>query len=119
LAGSDRFLKLGVTLTAPSMGAALPGIPAGSLGGEGIFGEPAARALAQGVRAFAAADLGLALTGRAAREKSQDHVVQVALAHPGGVESLEQRWPHAMRFIENRTTKLALAQVRKYILERK
>jgi hypothetical protein len=45
--------------------------------------------------------------------------VQIALAHPEGIETLEQRWPHAMRFIENRTTKLALAQVRKYILERK
>ncbi|MBP1776635.1 MAG: competence/damage-inducible protein cinA [candidate division NC10 bacterium] len=119
LAGSDRFLKLGVTLTAPAMGAALPGVPAGSLGDEAILGEAAARGLAQGVRAFAGADLGLALTGRAAREKSQDHVVQIALAHPEGIETLEQRWPHAMRFIENRTTKLALAQVRKYILERK
>jgi len=119
LAGSDRFLKLGVTLTAPAMGAALPGVPAGSLGNEAILGEAAARGLAQGVRAFAGADLGLALTGRAAREKSQDHIVQIALAHPEGIETLEQRWPHAMRFIENRTTKLALAQVRKYILERK
>jgi len=41
------------------------------------------------------------------------------VAHPDGIATLEQRWPHAMRFIENRTTKLALAQVRKYILERK
>ncbi|HEX7548969.1 MAG TPA: CinA family nicotinamide mononucleotide deamidase-related protein, partial [Candidatus Methylomirabilis sp.] len=60
LAGSDRFLKLGVTLTAPAMGAALPGIPAGALGEAAILGEAAARALAQGVRQFAGADLGLA-----------------------------------------------------------
>ena len=119
LTGSDRFLKLGVTLTTPAMGAALPGVPAGALGGTAILGEEAARALAQGVRAFAGADLGLAITGQAARDKSQDHVVQVALAHAAGVESLEQRWPHALRFVENRTTKLALAQVRKYILDRK
>jgi nicotinamide-nucleotide amidase len=118
LAGSDRFLKLGVTLTAPAMGAALPGIPAGALGGTAILGEAAARALAQGVRAFAGADLGLALTGQAARDKTQDHVVQIALAHAAGVECLEQRWPHALRFVENRTTKMALAQVRKYLLDR-
>jgi nicotinamide-nucleotide amidase len=118
LAGSEAFLKIGVTLTAPGMGAALPGIPAGALGEAPILGEAAARALAQGVRVFAGADLGLALTGRAAREKSQDHVVQIALAHPAGIDSLEQRWPHAMRYIENRTTKLALAQVRKHILDR-
>jgi len=118
LAGSDRFLKLGVTLTASAMGAALPGIPAGALGDTAILGEEAARALAQGVRAFAGADLGLALAGQAARDKTQDHVVQIALAHAAGVESLEQRWPHALRFVENRTTKMALAQVRKYILNR-
>ena len=70
LAGSDRFLKLGVTLTAPAMGTALPGIPAGALGGTAILGEAAARALAQGVRAFAGADLGLALAGQAARDKT-------------------------------------------------
>ena len=118
LAGSDRFLKLGVTLTAPAMGTALPGIPAGALGGTAILGEAAARALAQGVRAFAGADLGLALTGQAARDKTEDHVVQIALAHVAGVECLEQRWPHALRFVENRTTKMALAQVRKYLLDR-
>ncbi|MBP2672897.1 MAG: competence/damage-inducible protein cinA [candidate division NC10 bacterium] len=32
LAGSDRFLKLGVTLTAPAMGAALPGVRPGAWG---------------------------------------------------------------------------------------
>jgi nicotinamide-nucleotide amidase len=119
LAGSDRFLKLGVTLTAPAMGALLPGIPAGALGDTAIFGEAAVRALAQGVRAFAGADLGLVLAGQAARDKTQDHVVQIALADAAGVESLEQRWPHALRFVENRTTKMAFAQVRKYLFDRK
>jgi nicotinamide-nucleotide amidase len=116
LAGSDRFLKLGATLTAPAAGEALLKTPAGALGEAPITGEAAVRALAQGVRQLTGADLGLALTGRAAKDKSQDHVVQIALAHAGGTDSLEQRWPHAMRFVENRTTKLALAQVRKHIL---
>lgn len=119
LAGSDHFLKLGITLTAPAQAPVLPGFPAGCPGDAAFFGEAVARSLAQGVRALAGADLGLALTGRAARDKSQDHVVQIALAHAGGTDSLEQRWPHAMRFVENRTTKLALAQVRKHLLERK
>jgi hypothetical protein len=30
---------------------------------------------------------------------------------------VEQRWPFAMRFIENRMTKMALQQVRKFLLE--
>jgi competence/damage-inducible protein CinA-like protein len=119
MAGNGDFLKLGLTLTNPAMGEALLKIPAGSLGQAAILGEGAARALAQHVRAFARADLGLALTGEAGREKTQDHVIHIALASAQGIESLEQRWPHAMRFIENRMTKMALAQVRKYIRDRK
>ena len=118
MVGSDEFLKVGLTITSPAMGEALLKIPAGSLGQTAILGEAAARALAQHVRAFAGADLGLALTGAAGRERTQDHVIHIALAHPKSIESLEQRWPHAMRFIENRMTKMALAQVRKYILDR-
>jgi len=117
LAGGDRFLKLGVTLTSAGTAAALPGLAPGPLGGGALLGEQAARALAQAVRSWAGADLGLALTGQAAAGTSQDHLVQIALAHPAGVESQEQRWPHAMRFVENRTTKLALAQLRRYLLE--
>jgi nicotinamide-nucleotide amidase len=75
-----------------------------------------AKALADGVRRFAGADLGLSLTGKAGKEKGQDHQAFIALAHPGGTECLEQRWPSAMRFIENRMTKMALAQVRKHLL---
>jgi hypothetical protein len=90
LPGSDRFLKLGITLTTPAMGAALPGVPAGSLGDEAILGEAAARGLAQGVRAFAGADLGLALTGRAARDKPRTTSFRSPWSTPG-YRSLEQR----------------------------
>jgi hypothetical protein len=51
------------------------------------------------------------------REKGQDHQVHIALAHARGAEIVEQRWPFAMRFIENRMTKMALQQIRKYLLE--
>jgi nicotinamide-nucleotide amidase len=119
LAGSDRFLRLGATLTSPTAAGKLLEIPASTLGTSPILGEQAARSLAERVRVLAGADLGLALTGQAAKDKNQDHVVQIALAHPGGTDSQEARWPHAMRFVENRTTKLALAQVRKYLLDRK
>jgi nicotinamide mononucleotide (NMN) deamidase PncC len=77
----------------------------------------AAKALAEGVRNLARADLGLGLTGQSGKEKGQDHLVYIALAHPGGTDCLEQRWPFAMRFIENRMTKMALAQIRQYILK--
>jgi nicotinamide mononucleotide (NMN) deamidase PncC len=74
--------------------------------------------LAEGVRNLSGADLGLGLTGQAGREKGQDHLIYIALADPHSTECIEQRWPYAMRFIENRMTKMALAQVRKYILNR-
>ena len=40
----------------------------------------------------------------------------IALAHPHGTDLIEQRLPFAMRFIENRMSKMALAQIRKYLL---
>jgi nicotinamide-nucleotide amidase len=113
--GCRDFFRLGLTLTDPILARRILNRtePAG---GE-IFGPEAARALAEGIKNFSGADLGLGLTGRVGKEKGQDHLIYIALAHPGGTESLEQRWPLAMRFIENRMTKMALAQVRKYLLE--
>jgi len=84
----------------------------------GLINADAAKALAEGVRTFSGADLGLGVTGRAGVEKGQDHLAYIALAHSGGTEGTEQRWPFAMRYIENRMTKMALAQIRKYILNR-
>jgi nicotinamide-nucleotide amidase len=115
--GSEKFLRLGLTVTSPEMGERWLKIPAGILGKNQIIGQGATGALAGAARDLTGADLGLALTGQLAQEKSQDHVIHVALAHSRGVETLEQRWPHAMRYVENRMTKMALAQVRKYLLD--
>jgi nicotinamide-nucleotide amidase len=115
--GGTEFFRLGVTLVSPQMARQVLKI-AGSFGcEEGLLGPEAARFLAQGVRDLTGADLGLGLAGRVGREKGQDHQVHIALAHARGTEILEQRWPFAMRFIENRMTKMALQQVRKYLLE--
>jgi hypothetical protein len=62
--------------------------------------------------------LGVGVTGRVARDKDQDHVVHIALASRGGTEHLEQKWPFALRYIENRMTKTALAEIRKYVLSK-
>jgi nicotinamide mononucleotide (NMN) deamidase PncC len=72
-----------------------------------------AKALAEGVRRLAGADLGLGVTGRVGKVKGQDHVSHIALAHAGGTDCSEQRWPSARRFIENTMTKVALSEVRK------
>jgi nicotinamide-nucleotide amidase len=115
--GSRDFFRLGLTLADPALAKKILNQP-GQVSTEGeLFGRESAQALAEGIRTFSGADLGLGLTGRAGKEKGQDHVIHIALAHSRGTENLEQRWPFAMRFIENRMTKMALAQVRKYLLE--
>jgi nicotinamide-nucleotide amidase len=118
LEGNAKFFRLGLTLISPEMTKKLLHIAELSLGDQGLISAEAAKALAEGVRTFSGADLGLGVTGRAGGEKGQDHLAYIALAHSGGTESTEQRWPFAMRYIENRMTKMALAQIRKYLLNR-
>ena len=115
--GSEDFFRLGLTLTDPALMQKILNFSEGLPVERDLFSPDAARLLAEGVRNFSGADLGLGLTGRAGKGKGQDHIIYIALAHAGRTETLEQRWPFAMRFIENRMTKMALSQVRKYLLE--
>jgi nicotinamide-nucleotide amidase len=115
--GSRDFFRLGLTLADPAMAKKILNLPEGISVERDLFSPEAARVLAEGVRKFSGADLGLGLTGRVGKEKGQDHLIYIALAHAGKTENLEQRWPFAMRFIENRMTKMALSQVRKFLLE--
>jgi nicotinamide-nucleotide amidase len=117
LAGGNAFFRAGITILDPAMAQKILHIPESSLDSGSLTNIDGAKALAGGVRRFAGADLGLSLTGQAGKEKGQDHVAFIALAHLGGTETFEQRWPFAMRFIENRMTKMALTQVRKYLLK--
>jgi nicotinamide mononucleotide (NMN) deamidase PncC len=117
MAGGNVFFLAGITILDPAMAQKILQIPESSFSSDSLVNMDGAKALAEGVRRFAGADLGLSLTGQAGKEKGQDHTVFIALAHPGGREGIEQKWPFAMRFIENRMTKMALAQVRKYLLK--
>jgi nicotinamide-nucleotide amidase len=116
--GNKDFFRLGLTIVTPAMAQRILNVPHSLTKEWGLTSAEEAKGLAEGVRNLAAADLGLGLTGRTGREKGQDHLIYIALAHPQGTECLEQRWPFAMRFIENRMTKMALAQIRRYILSR-
>ncbi len=116
--GNTKFFLLGLTVVGREMAQKIFNRREGSFPKGDLCSEPMARALAEGVRRMAEADLGLALTGQTSKEKKQDHQAFIALAHAQGTELVEQRWPFAMRFIENRMTKMALAQVRKHLLER-
>ena len=114
---NSKFFRLGLTIVSPVMAQKIMAGPGFSFMEMGLSGPESTKALAEGVRNLSGADLGLGLTGRVARNKEEDHQVYIALAHGQGTELIEQRWPFAMRFIENRMTKMALAQVRKYIFE--
>jgi nicotinamide-nucleotide amidase len=117
MAGGNAFFRAGITILDPAMAQKILHIPESSFPNGSLTNIDGTKALAEGVRRFAGSDLGLSLTGQAGKEKGQDHVAFIALAHLGGTETIEQRWPFAMRFIENRMTKMALAQVRKYLLK--
>ncbi len=117
MAGNKAFFTTAITILNPIMAGKIFNLPESSFPNGNMVNAEGAKVLAEGVRRLSGADLGLGLTGQVGKEKGQDHLVYIALAHPGGTECMEQRWPMAMRFIENRMTKMALAQVRKYLLK--
>ncbi len=113
--GSGRYLRLGVTVTEGQTAETLFKTRTAPGTGGDIVSRDTARALAEGVRAMAGSDLGLGITGRAGKKKGEDHLAYIALADRGATTCIEQRWPQAMRFIENRMTKTALSQVMKRV----
>jgi nicotinamide-nucleotide amidase len=116
--GSKEFFRLGLTVVSPAMAQQVLGLPESAFPPGDLFGPESAQTLAEGMRKLARADLGLGLTGRAGKGKGEDHLTYIALSHAQGTEVLEQRWPFAMRFIENRMTKMALSRVRNYLIKR-
>ena len=112
--GSRAFFTLGVTVCEATTASKF--LRGSALAETDLLSADAARMLAEGVCSLSGADLGVGVTGRVARDKDQDHVVHIALASRGGTEHLEQKWPFALRYIENRMTKTALAEIRKYVL---
>jgi nicotinamide-nucleotide amidase len=115
MGGGPTFFALGVTVCEPASAAKL--LPGFALSGPDLVNAAGARALAEGVRGLSGADLGIGVTGRVGQDKSHDHVVYIALASSRGTDLLEQKWPFALRYTENRMTKTALAQIRKYLLD--
>lgn len=115
VAGHQNFFPLGLTFLDWEMAKKI--LPSPDEGEEGRESDLAkmAKFLATGIRHLAETDLGLSVVGQIAKQKEENHVAAIALAHAGGIECVEQHWPFAMRYIENRMTKMALEQVRKYL----
>jgi len=115
----DRFLEARSHSHAPAMGAALPGGSGRERWGTRQTRRGSSPWSCPGSARFRGRGPRLALTGRAAREKSQDHIVQIALAHPKAIETLEQRWRTPCASSRIAPQKLALAQRSQIHLERK
>jgi len=116
--GNQDFFCLGLTLMNAKAAGSILDLPENFFADPGMGSREGAEILAQRVRRLAGANLGLCLTGLAARKKEEDHQIYIALADSLRTESWSQRFPFTMRFIENRITKLTLEQVRKYLLVR-
>jgi nicotinamide-nucleotide amidase len=113
LEGSGRYFRLGVTLPEGRLAMELfPGTAPAMRDNQWVKAETAV-ALAEGVRGLAKTDLGLGITGLTGEGKIRDHLIYIALASSEPTECLEQRWPAAMGFIENRMTKMALSLIMK------
>lgn len=113
--GHQDFFRLGLTFLDWEMAKKiLPPADEGEKGREPDLVKMA-KFLAAGIRHLAETDLGLSVVGQIAKQKEENHMAAVALAHAAGTACLEQHWPFAMRYIENRMTKMALEQVRKYL----
>lgn len=115
VAGHQDFFPLGLTFLDWEMAKKI--LPSADEGEEGRESDlvKMAKFLATGIRHLAETDLGLSVVGQIAKQKEENHVAAIALAHAAGTECVEQHWPFAMRYIENRMTKMALEQVRKYL----
>ncbi len=113
--GSQDILHLGLTFLDGEVARRI--LPCSKeMAGEGEADRvKMAKFLATGIRQLAGTDLGLGIVGQIARHKEENHVAVIALAHAAATECLEQRWPFAMRYIENRMTKMALEQIRQYL----
>ena len=111
--GSSEFFRLGITVVGPEMAEKLLSVPQTFWKDSHEISADMAKALAEGVRRVAGSDLGLGVTGQVGKLKGRDHVIYIALAHSGGTDCIEQRWPSARRFVENTMTKVALSEVRK------
>ena len=115
---SQDFFCLGLTLLNAKAAGSLLDFPENFFADPGMASQAGAEILAQRVRRLAGANLGLCLTGSAAKKKEEDHQIYIALADSIRTESWSQRFPFTMRFVENRISKLTLEQVRKYLLLR-
>lgn len=114
--GASDYFRGGVVSYTDEVKARELGVPPTLLAQHGAVSEPVARAMAEGVRAKFATDIGVSTTGFAGPAGGTDAnpvgTAYVGLAHAGGCEVVRWGWIGTRYEIMSRTAKLALNAVR-------
>jgi nicotinamide-nucleotide amidase len=117
--GSSDYFLGGVTAYSLEEKKKLLGVPAELLA-DGAVSRKVAEAMARGARELFGSDLGISTTGIAGpgtgEERKPVGTVAIALAHPGGVVSLERRLPGGRAMVRNIATMAALNMLRLYLM---
>jgi nicotinamide-nucleotide amidase len=97
----------------------LLGVPEALIAGHGAVSEPVARAMAEGIRGRAGADLGLGITGIAGPDGGTPEkpvgTVAVALASAGGTTSRSYRFFGDRELVKFQASQAALDMVRRHL----
>jgi nicotinamide-nucleotide amidase len=119
VAGSSRYVAASIVAYANEAKTALLGVPAALIAAHGAVSEPVARAMAEGVRARAGADLGLGITGIAGpgggTPEKPVGTVAVALAALDGTQARTFKFFGDREPIKFQASQAALDMVRRHL----
>jgi len=117
--GSSRYVGSSVVAYANDAKMSLLGVPEALIAAHGAVSEPVARAMAEGIRARAGADLGLGITGIAGPDGGTPEkpvgTVAVALATGGGTTARTYRFFGDREVVKFQASQAALDMVRRHL----
>jgi len=117
--GSSRYVGASIVAYANDAKMSLLGVPEALIAGHGAVSEPVARAMAEGIRARAGADLGLGITGIAGpgggTPEKPVGTVAVALATDGGTTARTFRFFGDRELVKFQASQAALDMVRRHL----
>ncbi|HEV8396457.1 MAG TPA: competence/damage-inducible protein A [Vicinamibacterales bacterium] len=119
VAGSSRYVGAAIVAYANDAKMLLLGVPETLLAGHGAVSEPVARAMAEGIRTRAGADLGVGITGIAGPGGGTPDkpvgTVAVALASAGGTSARTFRFFGDRELVKFQASQAALDMVRRHL----
>jgi competence/damage-inducible protein CinA-like protein len=120
IAGSSEYFERGMVTYSNAAKTELLGVPADLIARHGAVSGEVAAAMAQGIKAAAKTDLGLAATGIAGpgggSEAKPVGLVYLALASSQGVKTTEHRFLGDREQIRSRAAQMALDMVRRHLI---